>query len=104
MIQKISGKRHNIFFLVVIFLLLTSCKKVKSIDDTVIHYENNGFAVGNGNYLYYTKFAPSKADLYKYDLISGEECLVDNIYNSSTNVFGMIKMFNIDNKIFMGKV
>jgi hypothetical protein len=91
----------KIVFMLIALFLLTSCGKVASIAD--IDYANSGFAVGADDYVYYVKYAPSQADLYRYNIAGGEEYFVDNIYNSDTNVLGMIKMFNIDNRVFYGK-
>lgn len=101
--QKTGGKaRISIALILAVLFVLTSCGKTNKIDN--ISYENSGFAVRTDDYLYYIKYAPAQADLYRYNIADGKEVFVDNIYNSdANNVTGMTKMFNIDNRIFYGK-
>jgi hypothetical protein len=90
--------------LLITMMILTSCRQEKPIAD--IDYANSGFAVGCDDYLYYIKYASMRADLYRYNITNGEEYFVDNIFdinNIDTSIIALIKMFNIDNRVFYGK-
>ena len=84
---KIGGKvQIGILVIFIMLLLVTGCKKTE-INDSV-KYENSGFAVGIDEYLYYIKYSPAQGDLYKYDMLTGKEYFVDNIFNRTNNFFG----------------
>ncbi len=103
--MKVKCFRNTVLsvFVTAICLFLVSCEPLaEQEEDRALGM--GSYVVKYGNNLYYYDM-PSYgvADLYKYDMSSGEKELIDHLSDNGNDIIGVVNMYCIDGRIYYGK-
>lgn len=89
---------------VIVLVTITSCYgkdfsmgKITEVNDI------GSYVVKCDDYLYYYKYGPDYANLYKYDTVSGDEEYVDTLTTKTGGYSGVLRMFVINGRLYYGK-
>ncbi len=102
-----SAKIKNIcpiIVFVVISAFLFGCAKANENNLSDKNgYDDYGYVLKCGKYIYYYDFTYRNTDLFRYDCENKEKEYIDNITNAETNFCGVVRMYLTDDRIYYGK-